>query len=96
MTHATPNRLCVGKNDSSYRTHFGDIYAAIPMHHVPGLGHEERVKVSFFGGVAMELTRAAAIELARRLPEAIAALPVDRSINGADVSGSVADLEAQG
>jgi hypothetical protein len=86
MSADTPNRLCVGKHDSSYRAHFGAIYGAIPMHHVKGLGHQEHIKVNFHGGLSLELTRAAAIELARRLPEAIASLPIDPD---ADCSGAV-------
>jgi len=71
-----PNRLTMN-HGSTFAAHFGSPYAAAPMHHVSGLGHEERIKVSFFGGLQIELTRAAAIELARRLPEAIASLPIE-------------------
>lgn len=91
MSHDCPNRLCVGKNDSTYGTHFGMPYAAVPMHHVEGRGHIEHIKLSFSGGLALELTRATAIEIARRLPEAIAALPPD--LNGADVGGAFYDIK---
>jgi len=78
MSADSPNRLIINHGHTTL-AHFGSPYAAAPMHHVSGRGHEERIKVSFFGGLCIELTRAAAIELARRLPEAINALPIEAS-----------------
>lgn len=78
----TPNRILLS-HGCTVTASFGDVYAAVPMHHVPGLGHVEHLKLHFFGGLSLELTRAAAVELARRLPEAIAALPVEPDLSGA-------------
>lgn len=76
MTHPLANRLHLGKNDNSVNALFGMPYAVVPIAHVKGIGHEERVKACFYGGLSIELSRAAAIELARRLPEALAHLPL--------------------
>jgi len=76
MSTENPNRL-VMNHGSTFAAHFGAPYHAAPTHPVSGLGHEPKIKVSFFGGLSIELTRAAAIELARRLPEAIASLPIE-------------------
>lgn len=89
-TGDTPNRLNVTTNHT-YWVHFGAPFAAMPMHHVHGLGHHPRIKVSFLGGVSIELTPEAATELARRLPEAIAALPVTP-----DYSGALARIDDDG
>ena len=79
-----------GNPTGSFQACFGGVIAAIPMHHVKGLGHQESIRVSFLGGLAIELTRAAAIDLVSKLPDAIKALPAE--LNGADVSGSVARI----
>lgn len=75
--HSCPNRLVAGKNDSTFATHFGMPYSVHAMHHVEGLGHEEHLKIACYGGVSLEVSRAFATELARRLPEAIAGMPFD-------------------
>jgi hypothetical protein len=54
------------------------------VNHLNGVGHEPHVRVGFIGGMSLDLSAAAAVELARRLPEALASLP-----KVPDVSGSV-------
>jgi hypothetical protein len=76
MTHPCDNRLIVGKETSRYVAQFGMPYCVAPMHHVNGLGHQERLEIACYGGFALEVSRAFAIELARRLPEAIASMPI--------------------
>jgi hypothetical protein len=75
MKNPCTNRLVVDKTDSAFKTHFGMPYAVAPMQHVSGLGHEERLMISCYGGMCLEVSRAFATELARRLPEAIACMP---------------------
>lgn len=89
-TIQSPNCLHVSGNHT-YSVHFGSPYAAAPMHHVHGLGHGEHIKVSFLGGLSLELTPEAATELARRLPEALAALPIIP-----DCSGALAHIDDEG
>lgn len=73
--HPCTNRVKVGKNDSTFAAHFGMPYAVLPLPHVSGMGHEERLKIACYGGFVIEVSRAFAIELARRLPEAISHMP---------------------
>jgi len=66
-----------GNPTGTFQACFGGVVAVTPMRHVSGRGHLERLRLHFQGGLSLELTRAAAIELARRLPEAIASLPIE-------------------
>jgi hypothetical protein len=91
MTHPCPNRLVVGKNDAHFATHFGMCYSVAPMHHVSGLGHQEQLEIACYGGLCLEISRAFAIELARRLPEAIAHMPFVAD----DIHDAAADIEGQ-
>lgn len=76
MTHPCDNRLVIGKNDAEFKTHFGMPYCVAPMHHVSGLGHQERLEIACYGGTSMEVSWAFAIDLERRLSEAIAKRPI--------------------
>jgi hypothetical protein len=85
-TAETPNRLHMN-HGSDFKASFGAVCGAFAKPHVPGNGHnQEMVRVLFAYGLSLELTRATAIELARRLPEAVAALPIEP---GADCGGAV-------
>jgi leucyl aminopeptidase (aminopeptidase T) len=66
---------------------FGGLSFVTPLSHVNGNGHGEHVKLSFVNGFVVELSAATAAELARRIPEALAAL------SDPDCSGACADLE---
>lgn len=69
-----PNRFVCNGSPHVTGT-FGGIVAITHLHHVAGLGHVETLRVSCEGGLAFEITQAFAIDLARRLPESISALP---------------------
>lgn len=73
-------RFNAGQNGSYAR--FGPICSVTPIC-IPGEGHTPRINVHFRGGVSMDFDTATATELARRLPEAIAALPVIPNVSGA-------------
>jgi len=70
-----PNHLRHHNADSGGYARFGPICSVTPIC-IPGVGHTPHVSVRFRGGVSMDFDTASAIELARRLPEAIAKLPV--------------------
>lgn len=78
------NRIYVS-GDVVFGAHFGDVCSVFGVSFRGG-GHEPHVHVGFIGGLSLDLDPAAAIELARRLPEALAGLP-----HMPDVSGSVWD-----
>lgn len=86
-TAETPNHFRHNGDKSGSHAQFGTICSVTPIC-IPGLGHKPHVNIHFRGGVSMDFDTASAIELARRLPEAIAKLPVLPVIHDA-----VADLE---
>lgn len=73
--HPCINRLTIGKHDSRYSAPFGMPYAITVLQHVAGAGHDERLRIACYGGLHLDVSRAFALELARRLPEAIAHMP---------------------
>ena len=68
-----PNRIQL-TGDVLFSAFFGQVCAVIPMT-FKGVGHEPHIKLGFIGGMNLEISPAVAVELARRLPEALASLP---------------------
>lgn len=71
----TPNSLHVCANPG-VNFHFGHIQSVTPVH-IAGDGHHDHIDVRFSGGLKIALDPAAVTELARRFPEALAALGGD-------------------
>ena len=68
--HQSPNHL-VRNHEGLTSFHFGGLHSVVPN----SLSPHPHVDVRFCGGVKVELTPETAADLARRLPEALAALP---------------------
>lgn len=51
----TCNRLRFAGNPSIHAT-FAGISAVVPMRHIPGLGHQETIRLSLIGGGYIELS----------------------------------------
>lgn len=76
-----PNHIAIN-GDLLFGWHFGEVCSVIPIS-IPGAGHTPHVRIGFVGGLSADLSVATAIELARRLPEAIAGLPAVPDCSGA-------------
>lgn len=74
--------------DVLFGAFFGNVCSVIPVS-FNGNGHQPHVRVGFIGGVNLDLTQSAAVELARRLPEAIASLPSVPDVSGSAWGGEL-------
>lgn len=81
-----PNCLHVS-GERSYHCHFGSVARCDPVN-LAGAGHWPHVVALFKFGLKLELDRATAVELARRLTESVAALPfLSDSVHDAILDG---------
>jgi hypothetical protein len=87
MTDQSKPNFVHCNGDSTYSRHFGTLLTVTPVT-LGGQSQRQTINLAFRYGVHMELTPYEATELARRIPEALAALTVQPN-----VSGAVADLE---
>jgi hypothetical protein len=81
VTFDKPNhlRLC---GDTTFGTRFGAVHSVTPIA-LAGLGHDAHLHVQFRYGLSMDLTPTDAAELSRRIPEALAKMPLLPDIHDA-------------
>lgn len=67
----SPNRLQLC-NEISVTGCFGMPYAALPVHHVAGLGHHDMLALKFYGGLSLTLTPLAGLWIVDHVAETVA------------------------
>lgn len=80
-----PNCLAL-HGDVTLGFRFGEVRSVTPVN-LPGNGHHPHIRVRYRGGLTVDYSPAAATELARRFPEALAHMP-----EVPECSGATADL----
>ncbi|BCI55004.1 hypothetical protein NIIDNTM18_42820 [Mycolicibacterium litorale] len=84
MSASLPNQLKIsGPGERSYIASFGTLRAALPAHHVRGLGHIEHIEAHCDGGVFMRLTADEATRWVRKLLKALEEVPDFPDCSGA-------------